>query len=295
MSVAKGSRPVPARGGPHASGRVRSALVGSLLALSAVLPAGARAQEVDRVQEGAAPEQPGDGEADSPGFDPGGETALPLDVPAPPVAPPWGSDDEEDGPLETEPADDPDARLFRPPEANPADPPPALDAPPVAPVEPPPPEGEPRPDAGPSLPTPEAEPPEPAALSERSVRPRVRLLTPDPPPAIGRPPAPAPQFIPPVGAAPAPVAPPHATPSTAASAVAGAAHEATPSRRASHARFHVVKPGESLWSIAEELLGPDATDARIAREVDALWALNATRIGSGDPDVLPVGTKLELP
>jgi len=61
-----------------------------------------------------------------------------------------------------------------------------------------------------------------------------------------------------------------------------------------HARFHVVQPGESLWSIAKKLLGPTATTAQLAREVDRLWELNKDRIGTGSPDLLIVGAKLRL-
>ena len=59
-------------------------------------------------------------------------------------------------------------------------------------------------------------------------------------------------------------------------------------------RFHVVGPNESLWSIAGDLLGDDTSAARIAREVNRLWELNSARIGTGDPDLLMVGTRLAL-
>ncbi len=52
--------------------------------------------------------------------------------------------------------------------------------------------------------------------------------------------------------------------------------------------------GESLWAIATDLLGRDATDAQIAREVQRLWQLNRTRIATGDPDLVYAGTKLIL-
>jgi nucleoid-associated protein YgaU len=55
-----------------------------------------------------------------------------------------------------------------------------------------------------------------------------------------------------------------------------------------------VRPGDSLWSIARRLLGPDASAGRIAREVNRLWELNRERIATGDPDLLMVGTKLRL-
>ena len=59
-------------------------------------------------------------------------------------------------------------------------------------------------------------------------------------------------------------------------------------------RYHVVQPGESLWLIARDLVGHDASAAHVAREVNRLWALNETRIATGDPDLLMVGTRLAL-
>jgi nucleoid-associated protein YgaU len=57
---------------------------------------------------------------------------------------------------------------------------------------------------------------------------------------------------------------------------------------------YVVRPGDSLWSIATRLLGPGASGAEIADEVNRLWELNKDRIGTGDPDLLRVGTELRL-
>jgi hypothetical protein len=59
-------------------------------------------------------------------------------------------------------------------------------------------------------------------------------------------------------------------------------------------RSHVVRQGESLWSIAKDALGGHASSARVAAEVDRLWELNRATIGTGDADVLPVGTRLTL-
>lgn len=58
--------------------------------------------------------------------------------------------------------------------------------------------------------------------------------------------------------------------------------------------FHVVRRGESLWSIASDVLGDGASDARVAREVSRLWELNSDRIASGSPDLLFAGTRLRL-
>jgi hypothetical protein len=57
---------------------------------------------------------------------------------------------------------------------------------------------------------------------------------------------------------------------------------------------HRVHAGESLWSIASDVLGPSASPARIAREVHRLWQLNRERIGTGNPDLVMVGTALRL-
>lgn len=55
-----------------------------------------------------------------------------------------------------------------------------------------------------------------------------------------------------------------------------------------------VGPGDSLWSIATELLGPRASSARIAAHVDDLYALNLSTIGP-DPDLILPGTELTPP
>jgi LysM repeat protein len=60
-------------------------------------------------------------------------------------------------------------------------------------------------------------------------------------------------------------------------------------------KAHVVQAGESLWSIAAQLLGSHATPARIAALVDELWRLNADRIGSGDPTMIHPGDELVVP
>jgi hypothetical protein len=39
-----------------------------------------------------------------------------------------------------------------------------------------------------------------------------------------------------------------------------------------------VQPGESLWAIAARRVGPRATDAEIAVEVNRLWELNETEV-----------------
>ena len=55
-----------------------------------------------------------------------------------------------------------------------------------------------------------------------------------------------------------------------------------------------VRPGDSLWSISQERLGPDATPQRIVRGTERIHALNRGRIGA-DPDLIFVGQELSLP
>ena len=68
--------------------------------------------------------------------------------------------------------------------------------------------------------------------------------------------------------------------------------EPAPPTRPGH--VHVVRAGESLWSIARSLVGTNASSAQIAREVARLWAINRDTIATGDPDLLPVGVKLRV-
>lgn len=60
------------------------------------------------------------------------------------------------------------------------------------------------------------------------------------------------------------------------------------------ARTHVVRPGESLWSVAAEVLGPGASDAEIARAWPLLHEANRAAVGE-DPGLLRPGTVLVLP
>ena len=65
-------------------------------------------------------------------------------------------------------------------------------------------------------------------------------------------------------------------------------------RQVGDGRLHIVRPGESLWTIAEGLLEPGASATNIAAEVARLWELNRDRIPSGDPDLIEVGQQLKL-
>lgn len=279
------------------SRRVQALLASGVLALSVGATGTSIAAEPDRQHEGiSVPDQPSQGTGQEEDLGSAPETTLPFDVDPSPPSPRQDEVDEGEDvvPLEHEPADDPDARL---PLTEPDQPPPAVgDDVPVPPVEAAPP------------------PPPPAAAPDHSseVEPkRPPTLQPDdPPPAAG---APGDQRRPRrtgrsrraagrdgsgsqrVREVAAPVQLPVNTSVLAAAEPVGGPAVATPiAHIPSGARFHVVRRGESLWSIATALLGPEAPAARVTREVGRLWEHNAQRIGTGDPDLLPVGVRLEL-
>lgn len=54
----------------------------------------------------------------------------------------------------------------------------------------------------------------------------------------------------------------------------------------------VVKPGDSLWSIARGQLPAGASNAEIERKLVEIWNRNASRIGTGDPNLIFSGTRL---
>jgi len=75
---------------------------------------------------------------------------------------------------------------------------------------------------------------------------------------------------------------------------------APPSRASASAALgtagtYEVRPGDSLWSIAGQRLGTEASAAEIAAFVDRLWELNAGVIRSASPEVILPGESLRLP
>ncbi len=56
----------------------------------------------------------------------------------------------------------------------------------------------------------------------------------------------------------------------------------------------VVNPGDSLWSISQERLGPEATPQQVLMQVQRTYALNQNTIGT-DPNLILPGQKLSLP
>jgi LysM domain len=307
---------------PVVSRRTQAVLAGGVLAFSASAPGLAAAAVPDSQAEGvAAPEAPPGAELDDPEFDPGGETALPFET-APALTEP-AEDDGAGAPIDAEPIDDVEGRLAplaagdgneteepAAPLAEPA--PPATGdgtsgvtdaAPPETAV----------PQAPNVVAAPEStsQPPLPETDRQRSMdrpakdrrqrRPAedhsAESDTPGAPAPVG--PAPvAPAPVAPAPVAPTPVSPPSpevplaAPVADTATVQAAARSNEDPSLR--DARRYVVQPGDSLWSIAKRLLASEASLADIAREVNRLWTLNEDRIGTGDPDLLMVGTKLRL-
>jgi LysM domain len=294
---------------PLISRRVQAALATGVLALSVAAPGAAAAAGPDRQREGAAPPEQLRGDIDAPDFDPGGETALPFEVAPSPTSPVvgGGSQDSGDGPpVESDPVVDPDARLLAPTTpATPAPPtetdapvPPAEVAPAVPPAEVAP--GSPAPPAGERVTT-EADTeirnaPDVAPKSQPKQKQEESDPTRRHPPATSAPAEPpqAPTTNVSQSSAPAASLPAAAAAEAVPVVQASAPAEASQSPLPETARWHVVEPGESLWSIAMRLLGPEASPGRIAREVDRLWELNRERIGTGDPDMLMVGAKLRL-
>jgi hypothetical protein len=67
---------------------------------------------------------------------------------------------------------------------------------------------------------------------------------------------------------------------------------ATPDRPVTGA--HEVHPGDSLWSIAADALGADASDARVASAWQRWYAANRLLIGP-DPGLLRPGQRLQPP
>jgi LysM domain-containing protein len=263
------------------SRRAQAALVTGALAISLVGPPSVWAQEPDSQQEGqTAPQYPG---GETPGFDPGGDTELPFNVEAPQG--PTEDSTGDAGPLETEPQVDPDVRQVPSTESEDATPPDS-DETPVPPAAPGPP-------AAGSPVAPEPVHPKVEGTSAADRRAARNRAAREAHKAARDSRQQLEQASSPSADQPATTV----TLQTAAAASQGSSVEVAPSperNTAEGSRFHVVRPGESLWSIAKGLLGSDASVARVARKVDRLWELNKDRIATGDPDLLRVGTELRL-
>jgi hypothetical protein len=294
--------------GPVVPLRARAALVAGLVAVSAAGPPVAIAAEQDVTDTGTATVTQGGSQdpAASPAADPGGDTSDLVDQPdvvptatqapaspdgdaASPAAPAPDEDDPvtDDGavPQAVSPAPSiatpaaavpVEEQTPTPTPASPVDPAPVAAAAPVV-------------SSQPAL----AGTPSPAPAPKRSpVRRAHPTLTTSHQQAHAR--------LHRATSAPQPLAPaPAATqgaenirPAVAAPTLAPAGGDGRPI--ASSGAVHVVQPGESLWVIAADMLDGDASPARVAREVHRLWQLNQARIGTGNPDLVVVGTRLLL-
>lgn len=277
--------------------RAGAALVAGMLAVGSAAPA-ALAAESDSQQDGttAVTQPSGADSSRNPDFDPGGASDdLPVQAPALPqtqAAPSDGNDDA--GAIDQQPAmntDDPvvdqgdgsDAQSSEPQATTPTNPtdasqPSAQSEPTTAPTAP-------QPEQASSMePTQETTSvPGSSATARRSGPHRVKHVVQKPAHLTSG----AVVTTAPMNPAPAPTSSP--APVTAPSPTIPAAERAKPGDHT-----HTVRAGESLWSIASDFLGSDASTARTARVVNRLWQLNRERIGTGDPNLLMVGTTLRL-
>lgn len=270
--------------------RSLAALLSATLVLGALLPGAAFATEADSEGEGSAPPEELAEPGEEPEFEPEGEETVLEELPAALGAQPGGGaeDTGEGPPVEEEPPQDPEA------------PPPA--------------------EVTGALPDEvvEVEVPEPAqVLAEETAAPEPELAAPPPEPEAAAaaqepvekqplvaPPSPPAERVaqsssPSEAQAPTeatlPVTPPAESEAPPPRPVATAPEPESGGASLAGSDSHTVRPGESLWSIAEALLPPGAGNAEIAKEVQRLWRLNQSRIGTGDPDLLPVGVELRLP
>lgn len=251
------------RSGPSPGRRLLAVVLCAMLVLGATFPGFAGAGEADSEGEGTAPtvEVP----VGPPDFDPGGEeTDLEEEAPA--------EGEEEGGAVEAEveaEAPAPEAVTGAAPEAPEATPPVASPEPPVYAPAPEPAQQE---EAQPSEPVegqailaPRQKPAEGGSASESAVS---EEAAPPPEPAQEETPSPSPR---PVSSTPA-----------------------DPGRNLAGRDTYVVRPGDCLWQIAADLLGPRAGTQAIEEEVGRLWRLNEDRIGTGDPSLIYAGTELRL-
>jgi len=75
---------------------------------------------------------------------------------------------------------------------------------------------------------------------------------------------------------------------------AGAVVTTQPTTEPPAASHQVVNYGDSLWSIGQEHLGPEATPEQILEEARRIYEINRDRIGN-DPNLLVAGQELLMP
>lgn len=283
-SVSRHRRP-----GGSAGQRALAALLSAMLVLGALLPGAAFANEADSESEGSAPAEEVAAPGEGPEFEPGGEEIVLEELPAL-GAPGGGADDAGEGaPVEAEPEQD--LEVPPPPVEETAIAPddeeasageePALTEEPVETIT-----GDPESESA-SAPVYEAAPPSAAPVENQP------LVAPPAPPLETEQAQSETSAVVVSTESPAPIIPAEEQP-PAPRPVATAAEPTSSEGNLAGRDSHKVRPGESLWSIAEALLPEGAGNATIAKEVQRLWRLNESRIGTGDPDLLMVGTKIRL-
>jgi hypothetical protein len=274
------------------SRQTQAALAAGVLAVSAVGPTAALASPP---QAPAAPVDPTlDPDWQAPG--PEGESGTESAEDAPPALDDGGGGgDEERGAVESEPVADAIPELVNG-EAPPA--PAPTSAPAEQPATPPAEQMPVAPAVGePSVPQDAVEPPTDGAPLAEAAPPQgsnkragVRKRTRERARQLVRQSAPAPPVAatpPAVQTQPA-VTIPVSTPTT--TTVAAPTSSTTPIK----GDTYTVQRHDSLWSIAERLLGGDPLNGRVAREVERLWQLNEDRIWTGDRDLIHPGMMLRL-
>jgi len=256
--------------------RVLAAALSATLALGSVSPAAALASEADSEGEGTAPPGAVEGPA-------GGEETVLEEVPGSVV----GGGGEESGegpPVEAEPQQE--SELPAVPAAEPSgattEALPEVTQPPTA-------EAPGTTESGPAY-EPAPAPPSSQPVENQPLSAPPSTVSEPEAPRAPRAEQPAPEPSPP----PEPAAPNEEEPPAPQSPAVRAERQAQRANLAGRG-FHTVRSGECLWSIAAALLPAGAGNAEIAAEVKRLWRLNASRIGTGDPSLLMVGTKLRLP
>lgn len=271
------------------SRRTQAVLAAGLIAFSAAgPPTAALSQEPAQQQEGTT-DPGGEPPELAPDFDPGGDDGGGVEI-APLAGGDQAGGQEDDGegpPVEAE--DPPSDSLPELPIAP--EPTLAAPAPPTA-----------EPQTAPAPAPPPATAPAPAPLAEPLAQPEALETTREA--SKPKPSKPAPQRRQrprtPAQEAPAPVAAPVPTSPAPAATTAAAPPAPTESVVVSESELPVrgasytVQQGDSLWSIARTLMGSAASNGQLAREVARLWGLNEQRIGTGDPNMLHVGTVLRL-
>jgi hypothetical protein len=260
------------RSRPRIGIRVLAAALSAVLVFGSVAPGMALAGEVDSEQEGTAPPGALPG-LEEPELEPGGEETPLEELPGVVGA---GEEAEEGPALETEPAQESQPQP-PPEEATVQAPPPVSEEPTSAPAQ------------GPEYET-AAEPPPSAPVENQALAApagNAPTQSAQSSPKAAQPPAgaPAPASQPEEAPPPEVPQPPPAVPAQQGNSAPGSL--------AGH-RVHVVRAGECLWSIAEALLPAGAGTAEIAAEVQRLWRLNASRIGTGNPSLVYAGTELAL-